>query len=60
MTETGISITDAGVIAGFYFGTGIGNAICIDGIPLLGHNGVAGELGISQWMAAIFLVAAAI
>lgn len=38
-------LTDAGVIAGFYFGTGIGNAICIDGIPLLGHNGVAGELG---------------
>lgn len=34
-----------GVVCGFYFGTGIGNAISIDGIPLVGKNGTAGELG---------------
>lgn len=34
-----------GIITGFYFGTGIGNAICINGVPLLGRNGTAGELG---------------
>ena len=34
-----------GVICAFYFGTGIGNAICIDGRPLIGRNGTAGELG---------------
>lgn len=34
-----------GIVAGFYFGTGIGNAICIDGKMLLGHDGTAGELG---------------
>lgn len=38
-------LADAGIVAGFYFGTGIGNAICIDGAPLLGRNGTAGELG---------------
>lgn len=38
-------LPSTGIIAGFYFGTGIGNAICIDGIPLLGRNGTAGELG---------------
>lgn len=38
-------LTGAGVVAGIYFGTGIGNAICIDGVPLLGRNGAAGELG---------------
>lgn len=34
-----------GIIVGIYFGTGIGNAIFIDGVPLSGKNGVAGELG---------------
>lgn len=34
-----------GVICGIYFGTGIGNAIMIGGEPLLGKNGVAGEIG---------------
>ena len=34
-----------GIICGIYFGTGIGNAICIDGRLLSGKNGVAGELG---------------
>jgi len=38
-------LPDKGILAGIYFGTGIGNAICIDGIPLLGKNGTAGELG---------------
>ncbi len=34
-----------GIVAGCYFGTGIGNAICIDGRMLLGRDGTAGELG---------------
>ena len=34
-----------GVIIGIYFGTGIGNAIMIDGHFLTGRNGTAGELG---------------
>ena len=34
-----------GVICGIYFGTGIGNAILIDGKPLRGRHGAAGELG---------------
>jgi len=34
-----------GVLLGFYFGTGIGNAIFIDGKPLKGKNGVTAELG---------------
>ena len=34
-----------GITCGFYFGTGIGNAIIIDGRPLRGKNGTAGELG---------------
>ena len=38
-------LPDTGIIVGIYFGTGIGNAICIDGVPLLGRSGVAGELG---------------
>lgn len=33
------------VVCGYYFGTGIGNAISINGTPLLGRNGTAGELG---------------
>lgn len=38
-------IPDRGIVCGFYFGTGIGNAIAINGIPLIGKNGTAGELG---------------
>ena len=34
-----------GLICGIYFGTGIGNAILLDGRPLTGRNGAAGELG---------------
>ena len=38
-------IPPEGVITGIYFGTGIGNAIMIDGKHLTGRNGTAGELG---------------
>lgn len=38
-------LPDAEIISGFYFGTGIGNAIFINGHPLTGKNGTAGELG---------------
>ena len=34
-----------GMVCGIYFGTGIGNAISIDGRPWKGHNGTAGGLG---------------
>lgn len=34
-----------GIICGIYFGTGIGNAILLDGRPLTGRHGTAGELG---------------
>lgn len=34
-----------GIVCGFYFGTGIGNAIAVDGRPLSGRHGTAGELG---------------
>ena len=34
-----------GMICGIYFGTGIGNAILLDGKPLTGRHGTAGELG---------------
>ena len=34
-----------GITCGFYFGTGIGNAISVNGLPLIGKNGAAGELG---------------
>jgi Transcriptional regulator/sugar kinase len=34
-----------GVVVGCYVGTGLGNAICIDGELLTGKNGVAAELG---------------
>ena len=33
------------MVCGIYFGTGIGNAISMNGKPLLGKNGTAGELG---------------
>ena len=38
-------VPNEGIICGFYFGTGIGNAISINGVPLVGRNGTAGELG---------------
>lgn len=34
-----------GIVCGFYFGTGVGNAISINGYPLVGKHGTAGELG---------------
>jgi len=38
-------LNTAGVLLGFYFGTGIGNALFIDGKSLRGKNGVTAELG---------------
>ncbi len=38
-------ISGEGITCGFYFGTGIGNGIFIDGQPLIGRDGTAGELG---------------
>lgn len=38
-------ISSEGIVCGFYFGTGIGNAISINGKPLVGKNGTVGELG---------------
>lgn len=40
-----LGVTARGCVAGIYFGTGIGNAIMVDGKILLGRNGVAAELG---------------
>ena len=39
------AIPSEGVACAFYFGTGIGNAIFVDGKPYIGRNGAAGELG---------------
>lgn len=39
------AVPEEGIVCGFYFGTGIGNAIAINGKPLIGRNGTAGELG---------------
>jgi len=38
-------LDESKTILGFYVGTGLGNAICIEGKFLSGKNGVAGELG---------------
>ena len=38
-------IPDNGMTCGIYFGTGIGNAISINGLPLIGAHGTAGEIG---------------
>lgn len=38
-------LPSAGIICGIYYGTGIGNAILINGEPLTGRHGSAGELG---------------
>lgn len=40
-----LKIPKEGILIGCYFGTGIGNVICMDGKPLVGKDGVAGELG---------------
>lgn len=40
-----LGLMKTGILIGCYFGTGIGNAICIDGMLLSGKDGVAGELG---------------
>jgi len=39
------SIPDTGISLGIYFGTGLGNAIAVDGQLLSGADGAAGELG---------------
>ena len=39
------SLPKKGIGIGIYIGTGIGNAIFINGEPLIGKDGVAGELG---------------
>lgn len=38
-------VEDSEVLLGIYFGTGIGNAVMLDGKLLLGKHGVAAELG---------------
>lgn len=38
-------LPNRGITVGIYFGTGIGNAIFVDGVPMAGKNGAAGELG---------------
>lgn len=40
-----LALPKKGILIGCYFGTGIGNVICVDGVPLAGKDGVAGELG---------------
>lgn len=39
------NLNDAALLVGCYFGTGLGNAIRINGRMLIGKNGTAGELG---------------
>ena len=40
-----LGLTDRECVAGIYFGTGIGNAVLVNGKIMLGRNGVAAELG---------------
>lgn len=40
-----LGLSSGGTTIGIYFGTGIGNAIFLDGSFLAGRHGVAGELG---------------
>ena len=40
-----LNLRDSGCTIGIYYGTGIGNAIFLDGRFLTGKHGVAGELG---------------
>lgn len=39
------NLQELDVIVAMYFGTGIGNAIMINGLPYIGKNGCAGEIG---------------
>ena len=39
------NVADCECVCGIYFGTGVGNAVMINGKLLLGKNGVAAELG---------------
>lgn len=39
------NIPDCELLVGCYFGTGVGNVICMHRKPLLGKHGVSGELG---------------
>ena len=38
-------IPPRGLVIGIYYGTGVGNALCVNGEPLRGKHGTAGELG---------------
>ena len=38
-------VPDVGILVGIYIGTGIGNSIMINGVPVVGRDGTAGELG---------------
>jgi allose kinase len=40
-----LQLPESGIGIGVYVGTGIGNAIFLDGAPLPGRHGVSGELG---------------
>ena len=40
-----LNLSREGIGIGIYFGTGIGNAIFVDGRPLIGRDGCAGEIG---------------
>lgn len=40
-----LNLPKKGIVCGFYFGTGVGNAISVNGLPLVGRHGTAGELG---------------
>lgn len=40
-----LNIPQKGLTLGFFIGTGIGNLIVLDGSPLTGFRGIAGELG---------------
>lgn len=39
------NLENSGIVIGIYYGTGLGNAICINGDILEGKHGTAGELG---------------
>ncbi len=39
------NIDSRGIVAGIFIGTGLGNAMCIDGKVYIGHSGSACELG---------------
>ena len=38
-------VSDNGILIGIYVGTGLGNIIMINGTPIVGKDGTAGELG---------------